>query len=108
VGTPSEVRIRRDAADTQEVVERPVMIMRGLLVMESGSYREGFRLRTSDIDKMFWPPDHKVICDLSQIGLYRIPQHTVIQMEWEDLPPGFTRLRLITDSYDARVRSSCK
>jgi hypothetical protein len=106
VGTPSEVRIRRDVEDTEEVVERPVMIMRGLDRMESGSHREGFRLRTSDIDIMHWLANHKVICDLSQIGLYRIPQHTVILMEWEDLPPGFTRLKLITDSYDARIRSS--
>jgi hypothetical protein len=107
VGTPSEVRIRRDVVDTVEVVDRPVVIMNGLISMVSGSYREGFRLRTSDIDTMFWPPNHKVICDLSQIGLYRIPQHTVILMEWEDLPPGFTRLKLITDSYRANVRSSC-
>jgi hypothetical protein len=107
VGTPSEVRIRRDVMDTMEVVKSPVMIMKRLDRMESGSRREGFRRRTSDRDIMLWPPDHKVICDLSQIGLYRIPQHTVILMECEDLPPGFTRLKLITDSYDGRVRSSC-
>jgi hypothetical protein len=107
VGTPSEVRIRRDVVDTKEVVKRPVMIMIGLISMKSGSDREGFRLKTSDIDTMWWLPNYKVICDLSQIGLYRIPQHTVILMEWEDLPPGFTRLRLITDSSDYRVTSSC-
>ncbi|XP_056002416.1 uncharacterized protein LOC125663350 isoform X2 [Ostrea edulis] len=107
VGTPSEVRIRRDVVDTKELMERPVRIMMGIQKMTSGSHREGFRLRTSDIDWMFWPPDHKVICDLSQISLYRIPQHTVILMEWEDLPPGFTRLKLLTDSYNDKVRSSC-
>jgi hypothetical protein len=107
VGTPSEVRIRRDSVDTMEVVMRPVMIMKRLDRMESGSYREGFRFKTSDIDIMYWLPNHKVICDLSQIGLYRIPQHTVILMQWEDLPSGFTRLKLITDSYRAKVRSSC-
>ncbi|XP_056003698.1 uncharacterized protein LOC130049754 [Ostrea edulis] len=107
VGTPSEVRIRRDVVDTDEEVCRPVRIVRGLQNMRSGSSREGFRLKTSDIDQMIWPPNHKVICDLSQISLYRIPQHTVILMECEDLPPGFTRLKLLTDSYDANVRPSC-
>ncbi|XP_056002504.1 uncharacterized protein LOC125663373 [Ostrea edulis] len=107
VGTPSEVRIRRDVVDTGEEVCRPVNILRGVQIMRSGSDREGFRLKTSDIDEMFWSQDHKVICDLSQISLYRIPQHTVILMEWEDLPPGFTRLKLLTDSYDADVISSC-
>ncbi|XP_062616023.1 uncharacterized protein LOC134277722 [Saccostrea cucullata] len=107
VGSPTEVRIRREVKDTEEVVNKPVDIMRGLERMESGSRREGFKLRTSDLDWMFWPPDHKVICDLSQVSLYRIPQHTVILMECDDLPPGFTRLNLLSPSNDEDVRSSC-
>lgn len=47
-----------------------------------------------------------VICDLSQISLYRMPQHTVILMECEDLPPGFTRLKLMTLSWHTDVNSS--
>nr|XP_022288206.1 uncharacterized protein LOC111100526 [Crassostrea virginica] len=107
VGTPKEVRIRREVTDTEEVIERHVTIMRGLNRMESGSRREGFRLETSDSDWMLWPPDHKVICDLSQISLYRIPQHTVILMECEDLTPGFARLKMMTPSSDQNVNSSC-
>jgi hypothetical protein len=107
VGTPSEVRIRRDVEDINEVVKRPVNVIKGMQKMISGSHREGFRLDTSDIDVMFWLPHHKVICDLSQISLYRIPQHNVILMEWEDLPPGFTRLKLMTDSFIDDVISSC-
>ncbi|XP_078336954.1 cyclic GMP-AMP synthase-like receptor 1 [Crassostrea virginica] len=106
VGYPTEVRIRREVTDTVEAVWRPVWIRMGFDRMESGSRREGFRLKTSDLDYMFWPPDHKVICDLSQISLYRIPQHTVILMECEDLPPGFTRLKLMTPSGDQNVNSS--
>ncbi|XP_078337034.1 uncharacterized protein LOC111099656 isoform X2 [Crassostrea virginica] len=106
VGSPTEVRIRREVVDTMEVVCRPVCIMRGLDRMMSGSRREGFRLKTSDNDFMLWLPDHKVICDLSQISLYRIPQHTVILMECEDLPPGFTRLKLMTPSGNQNVNSS--
>ncbi|XP_078336988.1 uncharacterized protein LOC144626580 [Crassostrea virginica] len=100
VGSPTEVRIRREVTDTDEAVCRPVWIMRGWDRILSGSRREGFRLKTSDRDAMFWLPDHKVICDISQISLYRIPQHTVILMECEDLPPGFTRLKLMTPSPD--------
>ncbi|XP_062616524.1 uncharacterized protein LOC134278223 [Saccostrea cucullata] len=95
IGSPTEVRIRREVMDTDEVMNRPVYIMRGFDRIMSGSSREGFRMRTSDLDWMLWPPDHKVICDLSQINLYRIPQHTVILMECDDLPPGFTKLNLI-------------
>ena len=106
VGSPTEVRIRREVKDIEEVMKKPVMIMRGFDRMQSGSRREGFRLQTSDMDSMLWLPDHKVICDLSQISLYRIPQHTVILMECEDLPPGFTRLKLMTPSGNQNVNSS--
>nr|XP_022288648.1 uncharacterized protein LOC111100818 [Crassostrea virginica] len=107
VGSPTEVRIRREVTDTEEVLRRPVCIMRGFNRMVSGSRREGFRLKTSDMDFMFWSPDHKVICDLSQISLYRIPQHTVILMECENLTPGFARLKMMTPSADQKVKSSC-
>ena len=107
VGTSTEVRIRREMTDTEEVVSRPVWIMRGLDRMRSGSSREGFRLLTSDMDMMLWPPDHKVICDLSQISLYHIPQHTVILMECEDLTSGFTKLKMMTPSAVQIVKSSC-
>ncbi|XP_078337005.1 uncharacterized protein LOC144626588 [Crassostrea virginica] len=106
VGSPIEVRIRREVADTEEVVFRRVCIMSVFNRMDSGSHREGFRLPTSDRDTMFWPPDHKVICDLSQISLYRIPRHTMILMECEDLLPGFIKLKLMTPSGNQNVNSS--
>ncbi|XP_062591936.1 uncharacterized protein LOC134253430 [Saccostrea cucullata] len=109
VGSPTEVRIRREVKDTEEAVSKPLYIMRGFDRMRSGSIHEGFRLRTSDVDFMLWPPDHKVICDLSQISLYRIPQHTVILilMECDNVPPGFTKLNLLSQSCNAEVISSC-
>ncbi|XP_062594144.1 uncharacterized protein LOC134255625 isoform X2 [Saccostrea cucullata] len=107
VGSPTDVRIRREIEDTVEVVNKPVYIMRGFDRMESGNRRKGFRLRTSDHDIMFWYSNHKVICDVSQISLYRIPQHTMILMEYDDLTPGFTRLILLSPSNDEIVRSSC-
>ncbi|XP_062572785.1 uncharacterized protein LOC134234754 [Saccostrea cucullata] len=93
--------------DIMEVVKKPLYIMKRLDRMKSGSTREGFRLITSDEDWMFWPPDHKVICNSSQISLYRIPQHTVILMECDDLPPGLTRLSLLSQSNNAETVSSC-
>ena len=58
VGSPTEVRIRREVTDTKETVERSVYIMKCFNAMQSGSRREGFRLKTSDIDWMVWLPDH--------------------------------------------------
>ncbi|XP_062599369.1 uncharacterized protein LOC134260853 isoform X2 [Saccostrea cucullata] len=75
--------------------------------MKSGSRREGFRMITSDLDTMAWRPDHKVICDLSQISLYHILQHTVILMECDDLPPGFTRLNLLSPTNSSFIMSAC-
>ncbi|XP_078327863.1 uncharacterized protein LOC144623337 [Crassostrea virginica] len=95
LGTPTQVRIRREVEDINEAVNKYVWIMRGFYRMMSGSYREGFRLKTSDWDIMLWFPDYKVICDHSQISLYNIPPNTVFLMECEDLPPGFCRLKLM-------------
>nr|XP_022289705.1 uncharacterized protein LOC111101486 [Crassostrea virginica] len=107
VGSPTEVRIRREMADTSEEVTRSLMIMRGLEREMGGSLREGFRIKDCDMDMMFWLPDHKVICDLSQISLYRIPQHTVILMECVDVSPGSARLKMLTfNSEYSKVYSS--
>ena len=103
VGLPTEVQIRREVDDIKEVLHKSISLDRHTHRMKSGSDREGFRFESSDIDHMAWFPDHKLICDLSQIHLYRVPQHTVILMEWEDLPPGFTRLKMITPSFNIAV-----
>ncbi|XP_062591503.1 uncharacterized protein LOC134252995 [Saccostrea cucullata] len=103
----SQICLRREVTDTTEVVRQPVDTMNGLNVMRSGSRREGFRLSTSDVDDMFWPSHHKVISDLSKINLCRIPQHTMILMEYDDLPPGFTRLILMSQSNNPEIISSC-
>ena len=103
VGLPTEVQIRREVDDIKEVLHKSISLDRHTHRMKSGSDREGFRFESSDIDHMSWFLDHKLICDLSQIHLYRVPQHTVILMEWEDLPPGFTRLKMITPSFNLAV-----
>ncbi|XP_062569731.1 uncharacterized protein LOC134231783 [Saccostrea cucullata] len=55
---------------------------------------------------MFWPADYKVICNLSQMN-HHVLQQTVILMECNDLPPGFTRLILMSQSQNALIRFSC-
>ena len=107
VGSPTEVRIRREMADTSEEVTRSLMIMRGQESEMGGSLREGFRIKDCDMDVMFWLPDHKVICDLSHIRLYRISQHTVILMECKDVSPGYARLQMPILSEHPEVYSSC-
>ena len=55
---------------------------------------------------IFLDPPLKVICDISQLSLYRMPEHTVILMAREGLPPGFTRLKLMNPSVDPNVMSA--
>ncbi|XP_062592428.1 uncharacterized protein LOC134253853 [Saccostrea cucullata] len=93
--------------DTAEDVNRPVEIMKGLENIQSGSWREGFRIPTSDIDMMHWSSYHKVICENFQINLYRSPKHTLILMECNDLPPGFSKLILIGQAKDEILGNSC-
>ncbi|XP_062591066.1 uncharacterized protein LOC134252579 [Saccostrea cucullata] len=54
IGTSTEVAIRRDVKDMDEMITKAVNNHRGSVVMRSGSYRDGFRLRSSDRDTMFW------------------------------------------------------
>ncbi|XP_062582351.1 uncharacterized protein LOC134244092 [Saccostrea cucullata] len=96
IGTPTEVAIRRDVMDMHEMIEKPVYNHRGIAVMKSGSYREGFRLRSSDIDTMFWHYNYKLITDISQSRFYNTTEHVILLMEDSDTPPGFVRLSLLT------------
>lgn len=100
VGTSTEVRFRREVIDlTEDLLGNVFLEKRYYKFKLSGSDREGFRLKTSDIDTMVWCISDKVICNPSQICLYHNPQHTVILMECDDLPPGFTRLKIIAGQH---------
>ena len=107
VGSTTQVNMRREVADVHEVLG--IFFCKGGRIdgFLSGSRREGFRFEYSDKDLMIWLPNNKLISDLSQIILYRIPQHTVILMEWEDLPPGFTRLKLMTPTSNRAMHEVC-
>lgn len=102
VGTSTEVRFRREVIDiTEDLLGKSYRTTdnRYCKTMFSGSYREGFRLKTSDIDIMEWCINDKVVSNPSQICLYRNPQHTVILMECDDIPPGFTRLKIVAGQH---------
>ena len=107
LGTPTVVKIRREVMDTEHLIYRPVMLLRVFDRMFIGSQREGFRMDTSDLDWLFWLPDHKVLNDLSQNRFYRTPQHTLILMECENVPPGYCKLKLMTPSNNDHVNQSC-
>ena len=77
MGLPTEVQIRREVDDIDEVLQKSASFLGLLDGMKSVSDRKGFRFMSSDIDHMAWLLHHKLICDLSQITLYPTPQHTV-------------------------------
>lgn len=98
LGTSTEVRFRREVIDiTEDLLDTSCVCVkkRYYKVKRSGSFREGFRLKTSDIDLMAWCISDKVICSPSQMCLCQNPQHAEILMECDDLPPGFTRLKIV-------------
>lgn len=66
IGTPTEVTIRREVIDMGEVLHKHVLLSSKSRMMFSGSFREGFRLKSSDREFMHWPIDLKVITDITQ------------------------------------------
>ncbi|XP_056015570.1 uncharacterized protein LOC125674082 [Ostrea edulis] len=106
IGTPTEVTIRRDVLDMKEMIETPLQIYRGERLMMSGSYREGFRFESSDLDRMLWGCHYKLISDISQSSFYTASGNTIILMDSTDTPPGFVRLQLLTPTSNPNISSS--
>ncbi|XP_052683591.1 uncharacterized protein LOC128163940 [Crassostrea angulata] len=108
IGTPTDVTVRREVTDMYEMINTHVQIDGGTCMrkMESGSYREGFRFNSSDLDTMFWNTNNKVITDLSQSSVNDLSKHSIILMEDTETPPGFVRLQLLTLPRDRFIESS--
>lgn len=104
LGTSKKVAIRRETEDIREMVDRrePTKYSK----MLSGSTREGFRMKGSDIDYMYWLNNHRVIMDLSQSKNYNTANTTLIFADSSKSPPGFTLLRLLTPSRNREISSS--
>ncbi|XP_052687003.1 uncharacterized protein LOC128166105 [Crassostrea angulata] len=107
VGISQQVAIRRETVDIREMVGRRVKPYDGIMRMVSGSYREGFRLKGSDIDFMLWPNNHRVIMDMSQSEYYNTADTTLILSDSSESPPGFTLLQLLTPRTIKLVLSAC-
>ncbi|XP_078322088.1 uncharacterized protein LOC144621922 [Crassostrea virginica] len=107
VGTSVKVAIRRETTDISEMLLRRVVGNDEDIIILSGSVGEGFRLKGSDIDLMFWTNDHRVIWDMSQFEYYYTANKTLILSDNFGSPPGFTLLVLLTPTTDRKTQLAC-
>lgn len=95
IGTPQQVASRRNRTDDWELLLNQVLKDEcKLQIMISGSQKEGFRFRSSDIDIMYWPTNLRVIWDFSQIQFDNIQRHVPVIFDSSESPTGFTLLLL--------------
>ncbi|XP_062582880.1 uncharacterized protein LOC134244640 [Saccostrea cucullata] len=100
--------MRREVMDFKEMIMNQVIqIILTDISMTSGSHREGFRLKDSDLDTMMWPNDHIVIWDLEQTQNYDLSTKTLILCDCSDSPPGFALLELVTPTHRESVKNAC-
>ncbi|XP_034306414.2 uncharacterized protein [Magallana gigas] len=107
MGTSQQVAGRREGTVIREMVNRRITPNDGIIQMDSGSRKEGFRLKGSDMDTMFWPNNHRVIMDMSQSEYYNTANTTLILSDSSACPPGFTILQLLTPPRYNEVQSAC-
>nr|XP_034313010.1 uncharacterized protein LOC105341275 [Crassostrea gigas] len=105
VGTSKQVAIRRETADIKDMLDRQIQPDDEKIAMLSGSNREGFRLKGSDLDFMYWPNDHRVIIDMSQYC--NTATKTLILSDSSESPLGFALLELLTRSRYREVQLAC-
>lgn len=98
IGNPTVVKIRREIKDIQEKINKPAANIHGNTGVESGSYREGFRFKSSDIDNMVWPCKVQVISEVRQFDLLDDATLDTLLMEYSDTPPGFVRLKVMVST----------
>ncbi|XP_062569347.1 uncharacterized protein LOC134231401 [Saccostrea cucullata] len=94
VGTSQQVAIRRDMMDIEDILSNKASID-SFSRMTSGSHREGFRIKGSDRDIMFWTNNNRVIWDISQTRHYNRQKFTIILCDCSDSPPGYCLLQLL-------------
>ncbi|XP_078322235.1 uncharacterized protein LOC144621996 [Crassostrea virginica] len=107
VGTSVQVAIRRETTDIGEMVYRRVADNDDVITLKSGSRREGFDLKGSDLDIMYWPNCHRVIFGMSQSEHYYTENKTFILSDNSESPPGFTLLELLTPATYRQIQSAC-
>ena len=97
VGTSKQVAIRRETTDIADIASRHIQSNRTnfFCAMLSGSLREGFRLRGSDVDIMCWLDSFRVITDVFQSECYDNLENILLLSDSSESPPGFTLLQLL-------------
>ncbi|XP_062579459.1 uncharacterized protein LOC134241418 [Saccostrea cucullata] len=106
-GTSKLVAMRRDTMDISDIVRNQVRRSDEISLMVSGSYKEGFRLVTTDIDVMTWLNNHRVVWELSQSKYYNTNRQTLILCDCSDCPPGFTLLYILSSGMDKILQEAC-
>ncbi|XP_061192411.1 uncharacterized protein LOC133200647 [Saccostrea echinata] len=107
VGTSQLVAMRRDAMDIWDTTINQQRTNNEDSSMVSGSRREGFRMKGSDIDLMCWPNDRRVIWELSQSQYYNTRRQKLILCDCSESPPGFTLLYLPSTNMHTEMRTVC-
>ncbi|XP_061192654.1 uncharacterized protein LOC133200857 [Saccostrea echinata] len=108
VGSSQDVIMRREVKDFEEMMINQVINTRQKdMVMTSGSRREGFRLKGSDVDLMYWPNDHTVIWDLDQAQNYDLSRKILFLCYCTESPPGFALLELLTPTDRECLKYAC-
>lgn len=75
--------------------------------IKSGSYREGYRFASSNLDFMKWAIYHKVIREMSQLKDFDVSSYDIFLMEHLKLPPGFVKLKLLSSTKSLGLLLSC-
>nr|XP_011418273.2 uncharacterized protein LOC105321612 [Crassostrea gigas] len=109
LGTSQQVAIRRETKDIKELVVSRARGHDESTERVGGSRREGFRLKSSDLDCMLWLNNHRVIMDMSQFEFYNRANTTLILSDSSGSPPGFALLRRLsqTTTTDSDVLDAC-
>ncbi|XP_052683370.1 uncharacterized protein LOC128163760 [Crassostrea angulata] len=107
IGTPEEVSNRREMLDIREFLNNQRGRKNECKLMYSGSRKEGFQLKESDIDIMQIIPRHRVIWDMSHSELYNTQEQTLILCNPSESPLGFALLWLPLENTFGIVYSAC-
>ena len=107
VGASKPLKILRCFKDFEELVDGEIANNDGVIPMESGSRREGFRLEGSDIDIMFWLNNYRVIWDLIQFEDNNTATKNLILADCSMSQPGFTLLESLTLTTYSEFKPAC-
>ena len=93
IGTQEQVCFRRDFVDIAELLSTPKGI--NGTGIKTGSWREGFRLKGSDIDCINWEENARVIWNKFQWQVDSFHEYTVVLCDCSKSPPGYVLLQMI-------------